>query len=329
MSIDSTTGSFNWTPALGDGPSQRTVTITLSAGGTGEPQTSTLAADSFESAPVDTPVASLEGWSGSGKVTNDPAGPAGYQGTLPLPEAAHTKTLQVTGLATREAAGESLVTTDMMLRPSLYATVASISLAPGAQSAFAFMKNGNLQVYHSVPDGAGYKQVWTEVELANPVAEGDWVRFGMVTDYASSARPNPLFQVLVNGVTMTHALALAEPDLDCATAGGTWFIAASGQTVGNGGSANHSALEVKGHTILDDLVCTSTTTPDQSSDSKTFTITVTPAEQNRAPVAQGQNVTTAEDTAVQITLAATDADGDPLIYSITTQPAPKSRGCGT
>ena len=42
---------------------------------------------------------------------------------------------------------------------------------------------------------------------------------------------------------------------------------------------------------------------------------------NNAPVASGQSVSTDEDTMIQITLEATDVDGDPLTYTIVTQPA--------
>ena len=41
---------------------------------------------------------------------------------------------------------------------------------------------------------------------------------------------------------------------------------------------------------------------------------------NNAPVASGQSVSTDEDTMIQITLEATDVDGDPLTYTIVTQP---------
>ena len=51
----------------------------------------------------------------------------------------------------------------------------------------------------------------------------------------------------------------------------------------------------------------------------TVSITVTPV--NDAPVAQNQSVTTNEDTAKAITLAATDADGDTLTYQIVAQPS--------
>ncbi len=46
-----------------------------------------------------------------------------------------------------------------------------------------------------------------------------------------------------------------------------------------------------------------------------------PAPVNVAPVASPKNVTTAEDNAKSISLAATDADGNPLTYSVVTQPS--------
>jgi len=48
-------------------------------------------------------------------------------------------------------------------------------------------------------------------------------------------------------------------------------------------------------------------------------ITVTPV--NDAPIAQNQSVSTPEDTAIDITLVATDVDEQPLTYAIVTQPA--------
>ncbi len=51
----------------------------------------------------------------------------------------------------------------------------------------------------------------------------------------------------------------------------------------------------------------------------TVSITITPV--NDAPVANGQSVSTAEDTAKAITLLGTDADGNNLTYSVASQPA--------
>ena len=41
---------------------------------------------------------------------------------------------------------------------------------------------------------------------------------------------------------------------------------------------------------------------------------------NAVPQAESQNLTTAFETAISVNLLATDADNDPLSYSITTQP---------
>ena len=51
----------------------------------------------------------------------------------------------------------------------------------------------------------------------------------------------------------------------------------------------------------------------------TVNITVTPV--NDPPVANAQSITTAEDTAVNITLTGSDVDGDPLTYKVTSIPS--------
>ncbi|MEL7637979.1 MAG: Ig-like domain-containing protein, partial [Anaerolineaceae bacterium] len=58
---------------------------------------------------------------------------------------------------------------------------------------------------------------------------------------------------------------------------------------------------------------------DDWTDEATVTITVNPI--NDAPVAEDQDVTTAEDTAKEITLVATDIDGDELTYAIVDEPS--------
>ena len=45
------------------------------------------------------------------------------------------------------------------------------------------------------------------------------------------------------------------------------------------------------------------------------------SDTNRAPVADAQSVTTAEDTAAPVTLAGSDPDGDPLTYAVVDAPA--------
>src|SRR5438067_1880798 len=56
-------------------------------------------------------------------------------------------------------------------------------------------------------------------------------------------------------------------------------------------------------------------------DSNVATVNLSVAPVNDAPVANAQNVTTAEDTPQAITLTASDVDGDTLVYSVETGPA--------
>jgi large repetitive protein len=60
---------------------------------------------------------------------------------------------------------------------------------------------------------------------------------------------------------------------------------------------------------------------DGTVDSNAATVTLTVSPVNRAPVANSQSVTTAEDTAKVITLTGSDAEGSPLTFSIVTGPA--------
>ena len=60
---------------------------------------------------------------------------------------------------------------------------------------------------------------------------------------------------------------------------------------------------------------------DGSSDSNSADVTITIAADDDAPVAQPGNLTTDEDTPANGTLTASDPDGDPLTYSIVSQPS--------
>ena len=61
-------------------------------------------------------------------------------------------------------------------------------------------------------------------------------------------------------------------------------------------------------------------TNDGTSDSNIATISITIDPVNDAPIANNQTLTTPEDTALPITLTATDVDGNPLTYSIVSPP---------
>ncbi|MDQ3044667.1 MAG: Ig-like domain-containing protein, partial [Chloroflexota bacterium] len=60
---------------------------------------------------------------------------------------------------------------------------------------------------------------------------------------------------------------------------------------------------------------------DGTVDSNTATVSITVTAVNDAPVANDQSVTTSEDVAAEITLTASDADGNTLTYSIVSGPA--------
>ena len=60
---------------------------------------------------------------------------------------------------------------------------------------------------------------------------------------------------------------------------------------------------------------------DGTADSNVATVSIAVASVNDAPVAQGDSLTTAEDTTLNGTVAATDVDGDGLTYSLVSGPA--------
>jgi hypothetical protein len=84
-------------------------------------------------------------------------------------------------------------------------------------------------------------------------------------------------------------------------------------------STGHLRVTVSPEKVTVDYVAT-------SSDKVNYTYTIAPNSgnnppaANNPPVANAQSVTTNEDTAQAITLTATDADNDPLTYSIAAQP---------
>jgi hypothetical protein len=304
MTVDQD-GHFSWTPANHQGSREHSVSITLYAGGAGEPVM--VVQDSFEEADVGAPLNTLAGWSGSGSITTDPSGPSGYLGTLPLPEATHSKTLKIVSEATREAVANDIATVDMMLQP----TFGGIPTDGETHSSISFTEEGHLRVKHCVPDGAGYTAILSVVELPTPLSEGDWVRLGVIVDYKTSDPPNPMFQVLVNGTALTHATALQEPNISCAQTGGTWFIGTSGQTVGNGAATRLNTVELAGNSVIDDVVVRGLG-PAGLSDTKSFNITVTgggivDSDGDGIPddweIAHGLNPNSADD-------AALDSDGD-------------------
>ncbi len=101
------------------------------------------------------------------------------------------------------------------------------------------------------------------------------------------------------------------------------------------GTLTYTVLTAPAHGTLSGTAPALTYTPDadfNGTDSFTFsvndgtiesniaTVTITVTALNDAPVAEGQTVTTAEDTAIDITLVATDVDLDTLTYIVVDQP---------
>jgi hypothetical protein len=124
--------------------------------------------------------------------------------------------------------------------------------------------------------------------------------------------------VQLNGVTLSSPSALAEPDMDAAS-GGTWFIAASGATVGNGAATKLSEVSIVGQAVLDDVVLRDVLPMvDECGcavDSRTFVITVLPAEQQGELDSDGDGIPDAWEQAHGLNPnnaddAALDSDGD-------------------
>jgi large repetitive protein len=86
----------------------------------------------------------------------------------------------------------------------------------------------------------------------------------------------------------------------------------------SGSAPNVTYTPTSGYTGSDSFTFT---VNDGSLTSSPATVSITVSGTNSAPVANAQSVTTNEDTAKAITLTATDANGDPLTYSIVSSPA--------
>jgi Family of unknown function (DUF6288)/PA14 domain/Bacterial Ig domain len=81
-------------------------------------------------------------------------------------------------------------------------------------------------------------------------------------------------------------------------------------------SAGTLQLRVNAGAVLNDVAGNALITTSAITDDTTLTVTT-----NTAPVANSQNVSTPQNTAKPITLTATDAEGNPLTYTIVSQPA--------
>jgi len=135
--------------------------------------------------------------------------------------------------------------------------------------------------------------------------------------------PSVVNRTLTTAEDTAGSLALTVTDVDLSFEGDshTWEIVTAP-------NAAHGTASITGNTLTFTPVANwngTTTLTYRARDSKnvisntaTVTINVTPV--NDAPVASNRSLTTAEDTAGTVTLAATDVDGDSLTYSVVTAP---------
>ena len=123
-----------------------------------------------------------------------------------------------------------------------------------------------------------------------------------------------------DGSPTPFALTLHASDSDGDTL--TWSIASNG-TDGNA-SASGTGTSIAIGYVPDSNFNGSDSFTVQVSDGKggvdTITVNVTVNAVNDAPVANGQSVSTNEDTAKAITLTGSDVEGSPLTYTVATQP---------
>jgi carboxypeptidase T len=151
-------------------------------------------------------------------------------------------------------------------------------------------------------------------------ASGNWGAFSAIflTVVNSNNQPptaNPQSVVTAEDTALGITLTGSDPDGDpltfsVTTAPGHGTLSGTAPNVTYAPAANYNGADSFAFVVNDGLA---------NSSPATVSIAITPL--NDAPVANPQSVTTQQDTAVAITLTGSDADGDPLTYSVATQPA--------
>ncbi len=117
--------------------------------------------------------------------------------------------------------------------------------------------------------------------------------------------------ILGNDSDVDGTLNPASVTIVGAASNGTVIVNATTGRVSYTPAANFNGSDSFTYTVNDDLGLTS----------NLATVTVSISAVNDAPLADPQSVTTAEDTALPITLTASDAENDPLTFSVVTSPA--------
>ena len=150
-------------------------------------------------------------------------------------------------------------------------------------------------------DGLADSNVATVTITVTPVNDAPVAQDQSVETPEDTALPITLVATDVDGDTLTYAI-VAQP------ANGT--VALVGNVATYTPALNFNGTDTFTYKANDGLA-----------DSNVATVTITISPVNDAPVAQDQSVETPEDTALPITLVATDVDGDTLTYAIVAQPA--------
>ena len=205
--------------------------------------------ESFEAYSTGMNVLGTNGWTGTGEgiVTNMEYP---FSSFLPLENETHTQILaQAEVMAIPVTATPAAnVYCDMMIRPGYRRNLTALDA--GVRAAVGVDVSGFLNVWHETdPNANGVRDgaLWTQLSNV-PLASNAWARVTLILDNASDTICHYSYvQVLLNGITLSHAGAFARPD-GTLQVGGTWFIMA-GSSV-----KSIESLEFNGYGFSDDLV---------------------------------------------------------------------------
>ena len=206
------------------------------------------------------------------------------------------------------ATGEASSTTGVNSTPN--------ELAGSAGAAYVFVRSGTTWTQQAYLKAS---QVNASDTFGRSVAvSGDTVVVGAYLEDSSTTGVNSMPNESADASGAAYVFVRS---------GATWtqqaYLKASQVTAGDnfGASVAVSGVTVVVGSPTEDSSTTGVnSTPNESASGSGAAYTFTEFT-NTAPLATAQSVTTAEDTAVAITLAGTDADGNPLTYAVAAGPA--------
>ena len=228
-------------------------------------------------------------------------------------------------------------------------TVTLGSLTDALPAGFAYRAGTTTGATTTDPTISGQQLTWSSVAV--PGGGSASVHFGVTVsstpgtytnevsaaaDGYTVAPTGPTAPVTVTPVAVNHPPVAA--DLSVTTPQDTAVGVTLSATDADSNPLTYAVVTGPAHGTLSGTAPTLTYTPtsgytgadsftfkanDGTADSNvaTVSITVTPVAGNHPPVAADLSVTTPQDTAVGVTLSATDADSNPLTYAVVTGPA--------